>query len=419
MFSLSRKRWAAVPCAVAVVALVATGCSSDDSSSSDSTTVDQSVLGELNEATGEPIPIAFAWTGASAATHVEELKSANAAVGYINDHLGGINGRPIELVEVCEDQIQVAAARECANKFVQSDAVVAVTGEFANADAVASITSPSGMPYLSVSGGGQQVLSLPNTFVLGNPLAPIVGTPAAYAKENGYKKVAILAIDAPNAVQPIQFLGPMAFGNAGVEMDLVTIPPGTADATPQVQAALSNDPDMFHILGDVPFCTAVLKAMRTLNTDQATMLITQCIGGEDVASQIPGGYADMPVGVSRDLSPTQNEYQIFAATLDKYNGQGAQTAGSPWVGLVSLQRALNGMEGEINRETIATRLATMPEPQLVPLAAGLTFQCGTKPIPVTPNVCTKDGLIGVAQEDGTVVDIKPIDVSGLFTRKAS
>ena len=412
----SRKRWALLPCAALAVALVATSCSSDDSGSSgDSATVDVSVLGTENKATGEPIKIAFAWTGENSVTNVNELKPAQAAVGYINDHLGGINGRPIELIDVCEDQLQVSAARECGNKFVQSDAVAVVTGEFSNADAMASITSASGMPYLTVA-GGQQSMSLPNTYVLGNLLAPIMGTPAAYAKEKGYTKVAVLTIDSPTAVLPLKALGPLAFGNAGVQMDLVPVPPGTPDMTSQVQAALEKDPDMFHILGDAPFCAAALKAMNTLNASQESMLITQCIGDDEIGEQIPGGYADMPIAASRTLDPTNEDVQIFQAALEKYNGKGTEEGASAYVGLLGLQRALEGIEGEITRETIAARLSAMPEPLPLPLGAGVTFQCGTKPIPITPNICTKEGLVGKSEEDGTIVDLKPIDVGYLFVQ---
>ncbi|NED64991.1 ABC transporter substrate-binding protein, partial [Streptomyces sp. SID10244] len=69
--------------------------------------------------------------GEKAATFTQEQKAAEAAVSYVNDYLGGVSGHPIQL-EVCNDQLQVSLARECANKAVASDAVAVLSGDPSN-----------------------------------------------------------------------------------------------------------------------------------------------------------------------------------------------------------------------------------------------------------------------------------------------
>lgn len=414
-----RGRWAALPCAAIAVALVAAGCSSDDGDSSAAgDPPDVSVLGEPKPASGAPVKVVFQTSGDKSAAYTQEKTVAEAAVSYINDYLGGVNGRPIELT-VCEDQIQVSLARECANKAVASDAVAVVAGDPSNPDAITSVTSPAGMPFLVGAGGGEQTLGMPGTYVLANTLAGLVGVPAYYAKEDGIEKVAILAMDAPIATGPIKMIGPMAFGNAGVEMDLIAVPIGTADMTPQIQAALNNGDGLFHLLGNDSFCAAALKAMRTLNVDAPVTAVSQCIGDAEVASQIPGGYEGIKVSVSRSLDPDADETKIFNAVLSKYGAEGAEDGASAYISLVAFQRALEGMTGDIDRGSVAARLAAMPEPALIPLKAGATFQCGTKPIAIAPNICTDDSLVGTAEEDGSVVDIEAIDVAALFRPPAA
>ncbi|NED68734.1 ABC transporter substrate-binding protein, partial [Streptomyces sp. SID10244] len=143
--------------------------------------------------------------------------------------------------------------------------------------------------------------------------------PAYLGKEAGIKKTAILTIDAPIATGPIKLLGPMVFGNAGMQMDLIAVPPGTADMTPQVQTALKNGDEAFYVMGNVPFCTTAFKAMQTLNADKPIATVSQCIGDEESAKQIPGGYEGMKVGVSHDFNPDSEDTKIFEAVLAKYN----------------------------------------------------------------------------------------------------
>ncbi|UGT62561.1 ABC transporter substrate-binding protein [Nocardia asteroides] len=411
MSPFTRTRWAALPCLALAAALFASGCSGGADSAA--TPADKSVLGQPNKATGAPVRIGFVTTGPKAPVYTEELEVATATAAYINDYLGGIDGRPIELI-TCEDELQVSLARNCANKFVQSDAVAVVSGELNSADTITSITSPSGMPYVTAA-GGQQSLLLPNTYVLINALNSLAGVPAAYAKQQQYRKVAILTVDSPTAVEPLRQLGPFAFGNAGAQLDVVPVPLGTADMTPQVQAALAKQPDMFHLLGDVSFCTAALKAMRTLNTTQPVMTVTQCVGDADAAAQIPGGYSDVRVIANTVFDPAQPDTKIFDAVVDGSGAKDPRKAASAFRALLGLHSALNGAQGELSRQSVIARLSAMPEPAPLSLSGGDTFQCGSKPVPVVPNICSSAGLVGRAEEDGTLVDVEPIDTGAIFT----
>ncbi|GAA3702998.1 ABC transporter substrate-binding protein [Gordonia hankookensis] len=411
----STKRWSLLPCVALAVVLVAAGCSGDDAGSPSGSTPDESALGAPKQAAGDPVNVVFQTTGEKGVTYTQEKKVADATVSYINDYLGGINGRPLAIT-VCEDQAQVSLARECANKAVASDAVAVISGDPSNPDTTTAVTSKAGMLFMDSSGGGQPTLSSPNTAVLSNSLAGLVGVPAAYAKEKGIKKVAILTIDAPIATGPIKLIGPMAFGNAGVAMDLIPVPMGTPDMTPQIQAALKNGDGMFHVLGNDSFCATAFKAMRTLNTDAPVTTVSQCIGNSDVASQIPGGYEGIKVVQSRSLDPNAAETKVFEAVLAKYDAQGAEDGAAAYLSLVAFQRALEGMSGDIDRTSVAARVTGMPESRLLPLNAGAKYQCGSKMIAIAPNICTNDSLLGTAQKDGTVVDVEPIDVAPLFQR---
>ena len=411
----SNNSWALLPAVAITAALVLTGCSDDTSSESNSGDT-AAVLGPENKATGEPIKIALSSLGKSPQIdNTGEIEAAQAAASYVNDYLGGINGRPLEISLVCETKAQPSLARECANKIVQSDVVALASGPEPNAAAIVDITSPAGLPYFNLN-PVQEALTEPNSFVLTNVLGFMVGVPAKYAQEQGFDKVAIVTLDVPAAVEPLQQLGPLIYGNAGASADIVPVPLGTADQTPQIQAALSNDPDMFSIIGDPAFCTSTLKALRTLNAPQPVMVVGQCIGDSTTAAQIPSGYSDLLVSTTSSSDPTQQETEIFNAVIDKYTQSKVTTGTAPsgYQAVLGLARALTGIQGDITRARVAAHLAAMPTPQAMPLGAGATFQCGSTPVAMAPNICARDALLGTATEDGTLTDVTPVDVSALL-----
>ncbi|WP_406274301.1 ABC transporter substrate-binding protein [Nocardia sp. NBC_00881] len=412
MFTIRTEQWAMLPCAALAVALAVTGCSSYSTTS----TVDESALGIPNKAAGAPIKIAFSSEGKAAQFDTTpEIEAAKAAASYVNDYLGGINGRPIEINLVCENQGQPGRTRDCANKFVQSDAVALVSGPTIFMDTTLEVTSTAGLAYFNL-GSTAGAFGSPNSYVMTNTLGAVVAVPATYAKEHNIQRVAILTMDVPSSVEPLRQIGAMVYGNAGVTPDIVPVPPGTPDQTPQVQAALNNHAQMFHVLGDPAFCTSALKAMRTLKVEQPIAVIGQCIGDETTAAQIPGGYADLLVAPQSATDPSAQDTKIYDAVIDKYTDGKLKTATAPtgYQAVLGFARAMTGFQGEATRQNITAYLGAMPSPQPMPLGAGITFQCGSKVVAIAPNICAKEGLLGTAEEDGTVVDIKAVDVTGLL-----
>ena len=97
-------------------------------------------------ATGEPIKVGFSnsLTGPSAAPGVSVSKGANLQVEYINAN-GGINGRPIELLEV-DDKSDVAQAQANVTKMIEQDKVLATIGPFAQFAQARTLVEESQIP---------------------------------------------------------------------------------------------------------------------------------------------------------------------------------------------------------------------------------------------------------------------------------
>ena len=263
--TMGAKAWRILVSGAVLVALTgAAACSSSGSSGKSSgpttsTASERALLGPKNVATGAPLKIGYIYVGQTQAVdNRPELTIAQAAVKYINEHLGGVAGRPLELVP-CTDNFTPANATDCANRMVAARVPVVLGSEPSEPAAVMKVLEPAKIPYFVYGGLDQSILLSPDAAIVSNPLTTIVA-PIKLAKETGTKKVAIVYIDLPAAAQVKAIANPL-YAKQGLSVIATAVPSGTPDMTPQIQAALSNGAGSFLILGDPGLCISEIKAM--------------------------------------------------------------------------------------------------------------------------------------------------------------
>ncbi|MCM3924757.1 ABC transporter substrate-binding protein [Frankia sp. AiPs1] len=151
------------------------------------------------KAVGEPVRVGYiADEGGSTVSQPDVRAGAEAAVRYANDHLGGIAGRPIDLV-VCKEQEDPASARACANTMVEDKVAAVVVGITAQGDAMAPSITAAGIPYVSVSGASAAELTGSPAFMWSGGFPATLAAMADYARQNKISSVA-LALTAVGAL---------------------------------------------------------------------------------------------------------------------------------------------------------------------------------------------------------------------------
>lgn len=403
---------------LAAVALLAAACGDGDDSGgpgggTTEAAVDGAILGTPKAATGTPVKIGWMSTGQSQAVDTtDEIKAAQAVVAYANEYLGGLLGHPIELV-VCEVRDAPATAQACGNEFVQKGVAAVVGGSPGQTDPVIQVVQPAGIPVGLNVAATSVVLNTPGVFVWGNPLEAL-GTPAAYARENNLTKAAVLVIDVPGASGPAKALSPAFFGNIDATVEVIAIPPGTADMTPQIQAA--GRPEMYHVIGEPTFCTSAIRAIRTVDPDASITALDRCIGTDKGAS-IPGGYEGVTIVAQANVDPDDEEFKLFRAVLDKYGDDLPVDAASVsgYQGMLSFVRALNAAGGtDVTSAGIIEALQNMPATPY-PLGGGATFQCNGTAMPdISKNSCSTVGFVADAAADGTLSNFRTIDATEIY-----
>lgn len=237
----------------ATLALAATGCSSDSGSGSDTTaaaatsesteapaaTTEATTaeteattaeteapapettqpaadpLGDPNAAAGDPIKIGlFNVEGGSVVSQPALGDAAVAAADYANDYLGGLAGRPIEVVR-CADKNDGASATACANQFVEEGVAAVVAAQPAQADLLLPTLVGAGIPYVGVSPVASAEVTTPEPFFFAAGFLGTLSAWAGYAQEQGWKSFAIFLVDTPAAVGAVQSIGSAMFEKAG------------------------------------------------------------------------------------------------------------------------------------------------------------------------------------------------------------
>jgi branched-chain amino acid transport system substrate-binding protein len=408
---------------VLLLAVAACGGDDDDASTADEEATSGSeatdLLGPEDAASGEPVRIGMVSDGATQAfDNTDELRTAEATAEYWNTHRGGVGGRPVEIV-TCETGADPAGGTNCANQMVEEEVVAVALSQSAVADAVWEPLHAAGVPTLFFQTSAEDLLSDSETsFTMVNPLATLFGVPIAVAESEGTDKIAFVNIDVPQANASFESgAADAVLGNAGLEYELVKIPPGTADMTSQMQEVAESDAGVVQIIGNDAFCIAAIQGLNAVGYDGQITSISQCIT-DATREAVPGDQlegisltATMAVGATDDPA-----YQLYQEVMDAYGEDVEDVENALAMGayttVASLAAALEGIADDITPEAAAEAIKSMDEADY-PGADGLTFQCGGSAFPAQPAVCSNNSLRATLDAEGNPASYEPVDSSDI------
>ncbi|WP_238429381.1 ABC transporter substrate-binding protein [Frankia nepalensis] len=387
--------------------MLAAGCGSGGAEnttdpSTSAASVD-AVLGAPDPATGDPVKIGMISDGKAPTSDTSvEGRVADATVEWINARRGGLGGRPIQLV-TCEALADPAKAADCGNRMVEENVVAVVFGGPAFPDAAWQPLHDAHIPTMFYANSSPALLADPETFVLADPIFSVIGLPISVAKEKGVKKVTAVVIDLPAAVGIYQNQAPPIFTEAGVDLNLVAIPPDQADMTPQMQRIATDGTGLVFVVGGAAFCTAAFNGLHAVGYTGTVVSITQCLG-EDTAKVVPGSVlAGMTVGAQAPVGTDDPSFRLFSEVSRTYGDDIDLNSGvaiGMFTSMAGFRDALEGISPtDLTPAGIAATITKMPEKPL-PGAGGVRFRCNGKADPALPAVCVRGGLATTLDDKG-------------------
>jgi branched-chain amino acid transport system substrate-binding protein len=377
-------RWFGSVAAVAVTGLLAAACGSSSSSTSSSapsggttssasapgtasgstSAASASPLGAPKKATGTPYVFGMINDETGAVTFPEARAGSNAAVDYVNNYLGGINGHPIKIDSCIGDGTPATAAR-CANELIAKHPIAILGAADVGAPASIPIYQHANLAYV----GGIPFTPVPE--IAPNSIqfwSVSVGDNAAgavyAAKTLGVKSVALMYFNNPQGKSILAILPPV-FKAAGVtKVTEIPLSPTTPDPSPQAALVQSSNADLAYV--DIPNgCGEVLKALKSVAYSGKIMGIDPCTPPPVIAAASGGAenmYFASPFILQTGTNP---QAQLFRAAMAKYAAPSTaidsiSTAG--FATIMNVQNVLSTISGTPTTKTIlaAFRAGTHP-----------------------------------------------------------
>ena len=412
--------------AVAGLVLALAACGSDDESTSttsgtaaasgSATTTagttnagSTSVAGSAPAGAGGTIKIGVANNEGTLLSIPDYRYGAEAAVKYINEQLGGVNGAQLE-IESCIDDATPEGSVNCANKFVDADVVAYFAAIDVGADAALPILAEAKIPYVSTEPWGAQQKVDPNSWVFGPAQGTYAVGPLKALKDKGATKVAAFFLDQPTAHDLITNVAEPVATQLGLELVPVFVDTTNPNWDTAVATAVSQGVDaMWGILPE-PSCTSAVTAARNGGFDGpfAVGSCSQYILDAPAAALNTLTVSSTWYPAQGDSAPAEIKAQLdtYSAAMEAAGHEDSINtfAVGSFATMMELAQVLETVDGPVTAVSLA---AALNEATDMPGFMREGLHCRTNLWPSEPSTC-RASLLSLTVEPGP--DGKPVKV---------
>jgi branched-chain amino acid transport system substrate-binding protein len=279
-------------------------------------------VGFLNQQGGEP---AFA----------EHEAAVDVAVDFINEHLGGIDGHPVEL-EKCFIKSE-EDGQKCAVQFLDSDVQIAELGTAVVGNESFYNTVKGKFPTLVANTGAGADSVTEHVYQLDAAATAMIAGMGTIADEIGAKTVSVLSSDNPAGKFVTDEILVPKLDDLGIANKVVYVPDTatTPDYVSALRAADSANADAVLLVpARVGACISMMDALKQLGEDDKTVITTyQCYGdpfpekaGSLTADWHMSGYGGNPrVTNDADAEVWRNVAAAYGSEKEAFVGGASKT----------------------------------------------------------------------------------------------
>lgn len=283
----------------------------------------------------EPIRIGIINQENSPAGSFPEVRAAaEATVAFINAELGGVDGRPLELL-TCAADFAPETSQACAQDLVNQGVIAFLGGLDVGSTGSIPVLEQNEIPVV----GGIPV----NLADMRSPIAFYFsgGTPgafsafAAYAiRELGAERIAVAYGEFESFEHSATTWGADVATELGAEVELIPFPILGTDFLPVLTKAADFDADAIIVGAADTACVPLMETRRDLEIEATLLLVGACAAPE-ILDQA-GAAAEGVIFNSEGPFDENREAEIFAAATERYATEPAGGAGT-----VSFRGAMN------------------------------------------------------------------------------
>ena len=288
------------------------------------------VPAQATKATGEPIVLGMInQENTPAASFPELTKATRAAVAWVNDQLGGIDGRPIEL-EVCNTRFSAEGSTACGQQFVEAKVPAVLGGIDVFGNAI-DVLDENGIPFVGGIPVANQSAVNANSFQFsGGTWGSAIAFADYAATTLEAKTVAVLYAEFGSITQSADF-AEKVLEDRGVTAQMIPYPVLATDLSSALEAAAAADPDAILVLAADSGCKAGFNGVAALGLEAQTFYVGACAAPTILAS-VPAEQTDGTiVNVEGPIMRTNPDVDtaLYSAVIAEYgDGVDAASAGT-------------------------------------------------------------------------------------------
>jgi branched-chain amino acid transport system substrate-binding protein len=398
---MARPRIAVSVAALAISSLVVAGCGSSDTAASGGGTPASPGSSSASAASGSPLDVFFinAQGSSTGSSYPQETQGAKAAVAYINNKLGGVDGHPINLATCFTDDTP-ASSTNCANKAVTAHPVVISAGTLATDNSVIAVTGKTEIPYVSNSGFTAETLTSKGKAFIASNYADAIATAAPILmKQNGVKKVGIIYVNVPAVSGGLLPLNEAALDKQGIKHDAYPVPYPSPDLSATMTAVQNAGDDAIMLQVDPVTCGAALNALKTFDyhisiysgsacrTDSNNKLVSTL--SQPAYSQLgalPTDSSDPDAAIIRGAFKT-------AGIEDKLKDQWAVDGFTDIMNIYGAMKKASAGGGAVTSASVVAALEAGGIHQFL-MGPSAKFTCDGSVMPALPALCSLTALVG-------------------------
>ncbi|HET6665625.1 MAG TPA: ABC transporter substrate-binding protein [Acidimicrobiales bacterium] len=369
--------------------------------------------------TGDPVRIGFINSEGGAFSVPELRVGSEVAEDLVNTQLGGIGGRPLEVIR-CATDGSPEASIDCANQLVEAGVVVVQEGTDLGADAVLPILADAGIPLVGHVQFGPGRMFDSNSYYFGAAALAYGAAALQFYDEQGAESIVWFFPDEPTSHAFTDGVLVPTAEALGIDYQTVYYDPLSPNFAVLAATAVSESPDVSGALAATDGqCAELIAALRGAGFD-GDILAASCVGlYEALGDDAVGVHTDAdhwhPLDTDAAPQAKQEDLALYAEAMTEAGHEDlvAGNAIITFADTINLARILSTITGTVDAAAVSAALqATVGFESF----AGPTISCDDSVLPGN-SACSTGLLFFEVQDDGAVETLTPdfVDVSALLT----
>lgn len=340
----------------------------------------------------------------------EVRAAAEAAATWVNTELGGVDGRPIEII-TCISSFDVEQSQQCALELQRAGVVAFVGGVDVTSNGSYPVIEQNGLPVVGGVPANLVEQRSPNAFFFSGGGAAGAAAMLAHAGENGAERVVMAYGEFESFEVAARDYAAAVGESLGLEVELVPFSLFATDYLPILTKARDVDAQAVIVLAADAACVPLMETAVDLELDATMYLFGSCAAESilDAAGEAATGVifnSEGPV-VEGDV-----EGALFQDVIDRYATEPAGAIGTVgFRGFMNLYAMLLELGGDnISSENIMSLARSAVDR---PSFWGHPYTCDGQQVPGLPALCAPQQILftfpAVGEDPVEITDWIPTD----------